>query len=243
MEGGMAATLAKTGWGANFPDGFGLRTFGRAMSWVCLGLSALLVVVAAGSVAADVTLASGGLTACGPPVGAAAVRTCPSGSITMTSQVVYAPDGHVISRKTLPGPPPDMTRWSPATFGGLAWIITPLLLAAALWQGSRFFADLARGRVLQASTVRRLRNFSMLGVAFLLSDALLESVVNAVLGLFSRQTVRFAWPFMIRSPQAQAGWTLSGSLLLEIVFAAVLIAMVSVLARAAAIAEDHAQIV
>jgi hypothetical protein len=239
----MTTALAKAGRGSKFPDDFGARTFGRAMSWACLGLVVLMVVVAAGSVMADVTLASGGLTSCGPPIGAAAVRTCPSGQITMTSEVAYAPDGHVMSRKVLPAPPPNMTRWSTTTFGGLAWVVTPLLLAGALWQASRFFADLACGRVFQASTVRRLRNFSLLGVAFLLSDALLESLVNAVLGLFGHETVRFAWPFMLSSPYVHGSWTLSGGLLLEIVFAAVLIAMVSVLARAAAIAEDHAQIV
>lgn len=240
----MAATLAKAGPGWKFPNGIGARMFGRAMSWACLGLAALMVLVAADAVATTVALRSGGLVACERPLGAKAPKPCPLGATTTSFQEVYAADGRLISRKALAAAPPNMQRWTPAGVGSLAWSVTPLLLAAALWQGSRFFRDLARGQVFQAATVRRLRNFTLLGVAFLLSDALLQGLVNAVLGLFGPETIRFAWPFtMSDGPQGHSAWTLSGGLLMELVFVAVLVAMVSVLARAAALAEDHEQIV
>jgi hypothetical protein len=242
----MSGAHARHGSGSSAAMGFGPRLFSRAMSWACLGLSALMVVVAASTGLTTVVEASGGFALCEHPAGAVAAKPCPFGVTTTTTtfQVTYAADGHVIARKILATPPPNMMRWSPATVGSLAWVLTPLLLAGALWQGSRFFRDLALGRVFQASTVRRLRNFSMLGVAFLLSDALLQPAVNAVLRLFGRESVRFSWPFTVfDAPNGHNAWTLSGGLMMEIVFSAVLVAMVSVLARAAAIAEDHAQIV
>jgi hypothetical protein len=240
----MAAKLAKAGAGWKFPDGFAARTFGRAMSWACLGLAAFMVVVATAAVLANGAVISGGLASCERPGATPAGRACPLGITTTSFQVTYAADGHVIARRPLAAPPPNMVRWSPANIGSLVWSVTPLLLAGALWQGSGFFRGLARGQVFEASAVRRLRNFSMFGVAFLLSDALLESLVNAVLSLFGRESVRFSWPFaVLDAAHGHSAWSLSGGVLMEMVFAAVLVAMVSVLARAAAIAEDHAQIV
>lgn len=240
----MAGTQAKAGAGAKSPADSGTRIFGRAMSWACLGLAALMLIVAGGVLRTTAATASSGSISCGHGPGAIGAKPCPDGGTTTISQVVYAPDGHVISRKALAATPPDMKRWSPGNVGSLFGAAPPLLLALALWQGSRFFAGLGGGQVFQGSTVRRLRDFSILGVAFLLSDVLLEPLVNAVLGLTSGYSVRFQWPFMVfSSKKGISAWALSGAGVMEVVFVAVLIAMVSVLARAAALAEDHAQIV
>jgi hypothetical protein len=240
----MAATLAKAGPSTKWSDGLATQIFGRVMAWTCLALAILMIVAAAGGVKTTIAVSSGGLTACGQGAGSIGARPCVSGGMTMISQVLYAADGHVISRKPLASTPPDLRRWSPGNIASLFAAVPPLLLALALWQGSRFFAGLGSDRIFHAATVRRLRNFSILGVAFLLSDTLLEPLVNAALGLFGRESVRFQWPFMLfSSPHGHSAWALSGAGVMQIVFLGALIAMVSVLARAAKLAEDHAQIV
>jgi hypothetical protein len=222
----------------------GMSLFNRAMSWTCLAVAALMLVVAGSVMWTTVATASGGAVSCGHRGEAVGAQPCQSGGMTTISQVVYAPDGRVLSRRTLAATPADMSRWSPGNVGALFGAAPPVLLALALWQAGRFFAGLGGGRVFQPPTVRRLRNFLVLGIAFLLSDSLLEPLVNGVLGLFGGYSVRFHWPFaMYSSPKGASAWALSGAGVMEVVFLAALIAMVSVLARAAAIAEDHAQIV
>ena len=240
----MTATLAKAGPSPKASDGFATQIFGRVMAWTCVALTVLMIVAAAGGVKTTVAIASGGVAACGQGGGPIGAKPCPSGGMTMISEVVYAPDGHVISRRPLAATPPNQRGWSAGNIASLFAAVPPVLLAVALRQGSRFFAGLGGGRMFHAATVRRLRNFSILGVAFLLSDTLLEPLVNAGLGLFGRESVRFQWPFMLfDSAKGRSEWALSGSGVMQVVFLAVLIAMVSVLARATAIVDDHAQIV
>jgi hypothetical protein len=236
----------RVGSGSSAALGLGPRLFSRAMSWACLAVAVAMTLFAVGSMAMTMALASGGLTRCASAGSGAVVFkfNCQNSTTTTTiKKVVHMPNGRttetVVSALT-----PDMPGWTSMKLAAVLGMAPPLLLAAALWQASRFFAGLAGGRTLQASTARRLRDFALLGVAFLLCDSFLEPLTNGLLRLFGGYTIHLSWPYTrYESPAAHSTWVMSGSGLMEIVFAAVLVSMVSVLARAAAIAEDHEQIV
>ena len=87
-------------------------------------------------------------------------------------------------------------------------------------------------------TVRKLRNFSVLGVLFLALHPMAPDIAKAVLPPFHIKPPTVTW-----GSSDSFGWHPTLGDVMKIVFAAVLVAMVSVLARAAALAEDHAQIV
>jgi hypothetical protein len=242
----MSAAHGGGGSGSSAAMGFGPRLFSRAMSWACLAVAAAMTVLAVGSMAMTMTLASGGLTACKSAGSGGVVFkfNCQKDRTTTTiAKVVHMPNGRTTTT-VVAAPTPDMPGWTSMKLAALLGMAPPLLLAGALWPASRFFAGLAGGRTFQARTVRGLRDFAVLGVAFLLCDSFLEPLVNGVLRLFGGYGVYFSWPYTrYEGPAAHSTWVMSGSGLMEIVFAATLIAMVSVLARAAAISEDHAQIV
>ncbi len=218
---------------ASFRRFDGARAFSRVMAWICSCLSVLVV-----AVVGLVVLISGATLTCSSATANANWSgkinfDCKKEPLTTTSTIQHLPDGRTVKHTTITN----------ASLGlkGLAGLVVPLapalMLGLAMWQAGRFFAQLSKGLAFHARTVARLRNFSILGV-LLLGINPLTSVLNAPIEkALDIGVTTLNWNFDIQ------GWHPTLPELMNIVFAATLIAMVSVLARAATIAEDHAQIV
>jgi hypothetical protein len=219
----------------------GARMFSRLMIWVCLttsvtitatviALAAFLVIFETSNV---IPCKNGGVTR---PWVEAKFSCSTTVNTTVTTNTKGRPPTTRTTSVTSEGA--EARRLSPEDLAMPLRMTPPLLLAAALWQAAGFFRQLFRGHAFSAQTVRRLRNFSVLGVLFLILNPAMPAVVKAVFLPFHIEPAAFTW-----GPIFILGWKANFSDLLNIVFAATLIAMVSVLARAAKIAEDHAQIV
>src|SRR5689334_17026457 len=205
------------------PMPLGSRVFSRTMSWVCRALAAAMIVVAVGMMAPAIIVGSSGLMSCdkaaaAPRIPGVAVSCHTTTTYSTITKTVRTPDGHV-SRTVLTGPPPPAPHGSPAGLAMFLGSAPPLLLALALWRASRFFATVADGGAFQAVAVRRLRDFCILGVGFLLCDALLEPLINAVLGLFGGYSIHVSWPYSSFGLPGAPTWELSGSALMDVVFA------------------------
>jgi hypothetical protein len=217
----------------------GARAFSRAMSWICSGLSIAMLLFLAGACLWMIVLSSSDFPSCSDNVKASSGPAQRFHCKQSPSKIVIIqprPDGTTVTTTT--------TYWEKKRFypivvlqAGLP-LIPEALLALALWQAGRFFANLSKGRVLNAATVRRLRNFSLLGVVILVANPLIPVLGAAILKPVHREPVRYIFDVI-----HFGSWTPQFADYLNIIFATVLVAMVSVLARAAAIAEDHAQIV
>jgi len=222
----------------------GAQMFSRLMAWICLALSATTACAVVGLVAVVVMLQTTDIIPCkAANLGKPPFQASFSCSVRITQQVTttvtQATGGAAVRRTTTK----TTTQSGPIGFspGDLALpllVAPPLLLAAALWQAAGFFRQLFKGRAFSGLTVRLLRNFSVLGVLFLILNPMMPDMVKTMLQPFHIQPATIVW-----NSGDIFGWKATASDLLNIVFAAVLVAMVSVLARAAAIAEDHAQIV
>lgn len=222
------------------------RVFSRLMTWICLTLSVSTTIVVASLAAFLLLYETTTVIPCqntsvgAPPFQAKftcrAATTTTRVTRTTVTQTADQPAKTETTTSTTTSSQPD--RWNPADLALPILLAPPLLLAAALWQAGGFFRQLFKGCALNATTVRRLRNFSVLGVLFLVLSPMTPDIARATMAPFHLQPPTLTW-----GPGDIFGWKATVSDVLNLVFAATLIAMVSVLARAAALAEDHAQIV
>jgi len=223
----------------------GARAFSRLMTWICLTLSVTTACAVLAVVALILIFDTSQIIPCSnvaigrPPIQAnfTCGVTVPTKRVTETT--LARANGRETSRHTTTtttGRNP--VRANPSDLALPLLMTPPLLLAAALWQAGGFFRQLFKGWALSAVTVRRLRNFSVLGMLFLVLNPMMPDLAKAIMAPFHLQPATLTW-----GSSDIFGWKATVSDLLNLIFAATLIAMVSVLARAAAIAEDHAQIV
>jgi hypothetical protein len=133
----------------------------------------------------------------------------------------------------------------------IAWlnigvIFAPFVaLAAGLAEATACFVGMARGRFLARDTVRHLRNFAVLGLAFLVLFPNLHAIAYGADRLVDI-AANFLGPRGVTVYDDLANFNVQIRGLtdaLTMVYALALAAIVAVMTKAAAIAEDHAQIV
>jgi hypothetical protein len=216
----------------------GARAFSRAMTWICSSLSVILFAGLAG-VVTIIVLVTDTTTI---PCDSAGVHMIWPGDThfdchkdpSIQTVIEHRANGRTTTRTTKP---PAQLLGAKEVLGVALPLAPAAVLALALWQAGRFFAQLSKGRAFQARTVARLRNFSALGVLLLVLDPLMPKISATI-----DKALNLGVTVVAFTPDI-SGWRPTLPDLLNIAFAATLIAMVSVLARAAALAEDHAQIV
>ena len=134
------------------------------------------------------------------------------------------------------------------------WSVPVFILVMGLIEAARCLNALAAGRYFDAVTVRRLRNFAVAGLLYVILTPCMPVIANLVCYLVTWVDI-----LIIRTWPPQHGWTLfmpsyfeanadlfgikvySGFLILLYAFTLTMIA--TVMARASAIVDDHAEII
>jgi hypothetical protein len=146
-------------------------------------------------------------------------------------------------------PPGQLAK--PLSQGIIDWVnvgvmLTPFVaLVVGLAEASACFVCMARRRFLGRGTVRHLRNFAVCGLAFVFLSPHLRALAYG-LDYLVDMAANALGPKNVTVYDRFADFTLATSGVsdvLTVIFALTLVVIASVMARAAAIAEDHAQIV
>lgn len=216
---------------------FGLRGVSAVMAAICglagLVLSLFLVAMAWGSIHTAVTnkqVAWSGSSAAG------------SAHANFTAGVSRTCSGKPMVCSHEPKPMPARIA-APFVAGQLAAMVPMVALTYGLFQACLCFVGMARGRFLHRRTVSRLMRFAGGGLVFVLANPF-----SGVIGRWAAGAVDGLLRFVLHerswSVFTGAGMNVTGVHgLLMVVYAVTLTVIAVVMAKASAIADDHAQIV